>query len=45
MRDHLDELLLCDAVLDRAWKVKGHLLGLAGRDERSARDQAAFALG
>jgi hypothetical protein len=43
VRDHLDQLLLRDAVLDRLKEVEVHLLGLAGRDERRARDQAAVA--
>src|SRR5215475_4613161 len=45
VRDHLDELVLGDPVLDRAREVKAHLLGLAGRDERRAGDEAAVALG
>src|SRR3954467_11737638 len=40
MRDQLDELLLGHAVLDRAREVEGHLLGLAGRDERRAGNEA-----
>ena len=44
MRDHLDEFLLRDTVLDCVRKVKAHLLGLARGDQRRTSYQAAVAL-
>src|SRR5215471_19470625 len=42
--DGLDELLLGDAVFDRLREVELHLLGLAGRDESGAGDEASVPL-